>query len=97
MLISPACHGIAAVLPSLPFAKVQYSGHIGGTENKELEREVNDEELEVPIFWRWRRNWRRRHAAAERQACRLQVVRTKKLKSFKETVCSLLLQWLTDR
>jgi hypothetical protein len=45
MLISPVCHGIAAVLPSLPFAKVQYSGHIGGTENKELEREVNDERV----------------------------------------------------
>jgi hypothetical protein len=66
MLIGPASHGIAAVLPSLPFAKMQYSGHIGATENKELDREVNDEESEVPIFWQWRR----RHAAAERQACR---------------------------
>jgi hypothetical protein len=53
MLIGPASDGIAAVLPSLPFAKVQYSGHIGATENKELDREVNDEESEVPIFWRW--------------------------------------------
>jgi hypothetical protein len=53
MLIGPASHGIAAVLPSLPFARMQYSGHIGATENKELEREVNDEESEVPIFWRW--------------------------------------------
>jgi hypothetical protein len=70
MLIGPASDGIATVLPSLPFAKVQYSGHIGATENKELEREVNDEESEVPIFWRWRRKWRRRHVAAERQACR---------------------------
>ncbi len=70
MLIGPASDGIAAVLPSLPFAKVQSSGHIGATENKELEREVNDEESEVPIFWRWRRKWRRSHVAAERQACR---------------------------
>jgi hypothetical protein len=36
--------------PSLPFAQMQYSGHIGATENKELDREVNDEESDVPIF-----------------------------------------------
>lgn len=30
--------------------RVQYSGHIGATENKELDREVNDEESEVSIF-----------------------------------------------